>query len=516
MAVRTFAAIDVGSYELAMKIFEISPKGGIRLVDHIRHRLDLGSDTYHTGKISGDKMDELCRILGEYSKIMQGYKVDDYKAYGTSAIRETSNTLIVREQVKLRTGIDLDVLTNSEQRFLHCKAAASKGTIFNDFIKKGTAIADIGGGSIQISLFDNEKLQTTQNISLGVLRIQDMLKKLQPRTKDYNEVLEELIDNQLFFFKKQHLKNKEIENIILIDDYISLAMEHVYPDTRMVSAKVFKEAFRKVICMSMEEISKRYEIPEETAELMIPAMTLVSRIIKITKAEMIWCPGVDLSDGMAYEYAENEKLIPETHDFENDIIASAVYIAKRYNANRERNQLVEAVAMDIFDATRKLHHLGKREKLLLRIAAIMGDCGRYMSLEKSAECGYQIIMANEMIGISHVEREMVANIVRFNKMHFEYYEGNTEYHKPDRESYLIIAKLSALFRVADGLCRSYRPKINGAKPVLKDNELVITVDSNESIALEVGYFARKSNLFEEIFAVRCRIKYRKKSVASKL
>lgn len=516
MAIRTFAAIDVGSYELAMKIFEISPKNGIKQIDHIRQRIDLGTDTFHTGKISGEKMDELCRILGEFSKIMQSYKVDDYKAYGTSAIRETSNTLIVREQIKLRTGIDVDVLSNSEQRFLHCKAAASKGTIFNDFIRKGTAIADIGGGSIQISLFDEEKLQITQNIRLGVLRLQDMMGMLQPRTKDYDEVLDELIDNQMYFFKRQYLKGKEISNIILIDDYISLAMEHAYPETKMISTKLFKDAFKLVRKMSLEDISKRYEIPEETAQLMIPAMTLVSRIVKVTKAETIWCPGVDLSDGMAYEYAENEKLLPESHDFDNDIIAAATCIAKRYNGNRERNQLVENVAMEVFDATKKLHHLGRRERLLLRIAAILGDCGRYMSLEESAECGYQIIMANEMIGLSHVEREIVANVVRFNKMHFEYYEDHTNYHKTDRESYLKIAKLSALFRLADGVCRSHRVKINAAKATLKDLELVITVDSNESIALEQGFFMRKSSLFEEMFAVKCKLKFKKKSVASQL
>lgn len=516
MAVRTFAAIDVGSYELAMKIFEVSQRNGIKQIDHIRQRIDLGSDTYHTGKISGEKMDELCRILSEYSAIMKGYKVDAYKAYGTSAIRETANTIIVREQIKLRTGIDIDVLSNSEQRFLHCKAVASKGPIFDNFIKKGTAIADIGGGSIQISLFDNEKLQLTQNIRLGVLRLQDMLGTLQPRTKDYDEILDELIDNQLYFFKRQHLKGKEIENIILIDDYINLAISHLYPDTRLISAKTFKEGFKLVRHMSLQDISKRYEIPEETAQLMIPAMTLVSRIIKVTKAESIWCPGVDLSDGMVYEYAENEKLLPVTHDFDNDLIAAATFLAKRYNANRERNQLVENVAMDVFDTTRKLHHLGKREKLLLRIAAILGDCGRYMSLEQSAECGYQIIMANEMIGLSHTEREIVANVVRFNKMHFEYYEDHSDYPKTDRESYLKIAKLSALFRLADGICRSYRGKINGAKTSLRDNELLISVDSNESIALEQGFFGRKSALFEEMFATKCRIKYKKKSPANQL
>ncbi len=34
MAVKTFAAIDVGSYELAMKIFEVSKARGMKEIDH--------------------------------------------------------------------------------------------------------------------------------------------------------------------------------------------------------------------------------------------------------------------------------------------------------------------------------------------------------------------------------------------------------------------------------------------------------------------------------------------------
>ena len=41
MAYKTFAAIDVGSYELAMKIYEISNKNGIKEIDHIRHRTHI-------------------------------------------------------------------------------------------------------------------------------------------------------------------------------------------------------------------------------------------------------------------------------------------------------------------------------------------------------------------------------------------------------------------------------------------------------------------------------------------
>ena len=149
---KTFAAIDVGSYELSMKIFEISSRNGIREIDHIRQRIDLGTDTFATGKISYERVDELCRTLREYGDIMKGYRVDDYKAYGTSAIRETENTMIVLDQIAQRTGIRIEVLSNSEQRFLDYKSIASKGEAFNRIIEKGTAIVDIGGGTTDVAV----------------------------------------------------------------------------------------------------------------------------------------------------------------------------------------------------------------------------------------------------------------------------------------------------------------------------------------------------------------------------
>ena len=49
MAVTTFAAIDISSYEITMKIFEFSKKGGFRTVDDIRYRLNLGVGVYSGG-----------------------------------------------------------------------------------------------------------------------------------------------------------------------------------------------------------------------------------------------------------------------------------------------------------------------------------------------------------------------------------------------------------------------------------------------------------------------------------
>ena len=509
MAVRTFAAIDVGSYELGMKIFEFTNKGGMKEIDSIRHSIELGTDTYQNGIISTAHMDELCDVLSDYSSIMKSYKVDDYKAYGTSAIRETKNTTIVIEQIKLRTGIKLDVLSNSEQRFLHYKAAALKGSRFEEFIREGCAIADIGGGSIQISLFDNDALVTTQNIRLGVLRAMDMLAALQPRTRDIESILRELIDNQLQVFRKLYLKGRTIKNLILIDDYISAMLYHTGSKDRSFTADRFKEVYMRLRTTPKEEISRTYGLDEETVPLLLPAISIISRIIRITKAENIWSPGVSLCDGMAYEYAEKEKLVHYRHDFENDIIECAKAMSKRYQGNEERNELIERVATDLFDDTRKIHGMGKRDKLLLRIASLLNDCGRYISIEAGAECGYDIIMATEIIGLSHTEREIVANIVRFNKMQFMYYNEIAAQSMLDRASYSRIAKLSAMFRIADGICRSYRAKVNDVRFSVKGDELVINVYTVDDIDLEQGFFFRKASLFEEVFSIKPVLRFKR-------
>ena len=38
------------------------------------------------------------------------------------------------------------------------------------------------------------------------------------------------------------------------------------------------------------------------------------------------------------------------------------------------------------------------------------------------ECSYSIIMATEIIGLSYEERQIVANVVKYNHLDFDYYE----------------------------------------------------------------------------------------------
>ncbi|MCR4689730.1 MAG: exopolyphosphatase [Lachnospiraceae bacterium] len=512
MAYKTFAAIDVGSYELAMKIFEVSGKTGLKEIDHVMQRVELGTDTYNQGKISMKRVDELCEVLSGFRGIMKAYHVDAYKAYGTSAIRETENAAVILDMIRSRTGIEVAQISNSEQRFLDYKAIASKGELFERVIGKGTAIVDVGGGSTQISLFDKDKLVATQNLRLGLLRLRERILSMHIRHSGYEPLIKEQVDNQMEVMRRLFLSERKIDNIILVDDYLSAVMQREdlgFDNPGFLSGKECRRFLEKIRTRNRTQIAKYIGISEEKAFLLYISCEMVCRIMELLGSKMLWAPGVSLCDGIGYEYAEQNKMIRFDHDFEKDILACADNIGRRFLSNVPRAALMEQIALEIFDHTKKIHGLKNRERLLLQLAARLNDCGKYISMSNVGECSHSIIMANEIIGLSHMEREIVANVVKYNRVDFEYDAQMRAGTGLDSEAYLKVAKLTAILKVSNGLVRSYREKFNTIKVSLKDRELMILVDTPEDMTLELGLLGPRADFFEEIFHIRPVVRHKR-------
>lgn len=505
--IRRFAAIDVGSYEVGMKIYEISQKYGIKEIDNVRYVMELGRDTYTHGSISFELIEELCDVLYRFNGIMKEYEVHDYRANATSAIREARNARIILDRIKVRTGIDVKILSNSEQRFLCYKAIASKENDFNRIIRKPTAIVDVGSGSIQISLFDRDALITTQNIRLGSLRIREMLPSMDSAHMEL--LIEELIDNDLETFRKLFLQKKEIENIIAVGDYISYFanLARRDEDKDYLTREQFMEAYELVRGSTAEQFAKQMGISVDNASLIIPCLMVYKKLIETTSTGLIWIPGVTLCDGIAASYAEKHVKLSFAHDFSKDIVIASRNIARRYMGNAGHTELLEESALGIFDIMKKYHGLGKRERTLLQIAAILHDCGKYVSMNQPADASYNIIMSTEIIGLSHIERETVANIVRYNTKEFAYSA------KTDKDMtsgmYLTVAKLTAILRIANAMDRSHKQKFHDFKMMLKDDELIITAETIEDISLEKALFRQKADFFEEMYGIRPVLKRKK-------
>ena len=79
----------------------------------------------------------------------------------------------------------------------------------------------------------------------------------------------------------------------------------------------------------------------------------------------------------------------------------------------------------------------------------------------------------------------------------------------NQKDYMIVSKLTAILKIANAMDRSHKQKFKNIKAALRERELVITVESAESIVLEKGLFSAYANSFEEIFSIKPKIKEKK-------
>ncbi len=499
MAGHIYGAINIGSSELTLKIFEISKKKGIQMLNHVRRKFSIGAETYSTGFISYRTTNEICQTLIDFDRIMEEFSVDASDIYGTSGVREAENMLMLIDQIKIQTGFNARILTNSEARFLNYKALAYNEPRFDTLINEGTVVVDIGAGSVQLSVFDKGELHVTQNLKLGSSRIRELLQVMEDEAYDYTELIDEYIEKDVKSFFDKNLDNIDIHHIIAVGGMVPDAYYYM---------KERKNEFDGLLHSKYVTKAKIPPgIPSHSAKLVIPTMLILRKISRYTGCENFILSPIDLCDSMAAEFAEKRLKMVSNHDFTKDILSAARSLAIKYHVDMEHVETVQSLAMEIFDRIKKLHGLGKRERLLLQIGVLLHSVGAFISDTASRENSYHIVMTTEIIGISDRERRMVANLIRYNDNRFpDYLELSDDF---TREQYITVVKLNAILKTANVLDKSNRHKIKKVGVTLEDGVLTITADTMADITLEKGLFHSKADVFEETLGIRPKLVQKK-------
>ena len=317
----------------------------------------------------------------------------------------------------------------------------------------------------------------------------------------FEKQMEELINKEIEVFKAMYLKKRELRYLIFLGDYSLELMESIQGNGEIKTAKteVFAEHLKELGRQTPEDVAEQLKL-STVDPLLLPSIVMYRCIAQELGTGEVWVPGNNISDGMAYQYASENKLLKSVHDFDNDVLSAATNLSKRYHSYSPHIDALTKMSTMIFHAIQKVHGMGSREQLLLQVAAILHDCGKFVSLANGPDCAYDIIMASEIIGLSHLEREIVASTVRYNTRPLDPYERVAD--KMDVQSYMTAAKLAAILRVSNALDRSHKQKFSTIKVVLKNKELLITVETKDDIILEKGLLANKSDSFEAIFGIK--------------
>lgn len=492
-----YSAIDIGSYETVMKIVEIKEKD-IEYIEEAQKVIPIGREAFLNQKIEVESIQRICETLEGFKHLMQAYGVDKYKIVATSAFREASNRYYLIDQIQRCTGLDVTIISNSHEKYLMFKAAKAFVTSRFQLEPKKTPLIflNIGYGNVQVTLVTDKGMIFNQGYKIGSLRILEVLADLEKKTINFTQVVDEYIESyidsipinwNLFNGGGLIVYGREIQWMV---ELIGGQMEYDYDKIteRIKQSKKGKNTW----------IVQHPAIDSDKIELLLPTLLIIDKFLKKGKSKKIYFPNIDLVDGMIKEYHEQKILKLDVETKDEDLLSYVRAIGEKYQYQKKHADYVEAISLMLFDCTKKLHGI-KKDRLLLQIATILHDIGKFISPNHHYDNTYKLIEATDIPGISEEEREIIAYVAKFHGG--EWPETDPGYELLTPKTKLRIAKLASIITIANALDQSHQQKIKNVTIKLKNNQLLIKGSAKQETVLEQWIFEERKALMENVYGI---------------
>ena len=282
-----FGAIDIGTNAARLLVGEVEVVGNhsfVKKISYTRVPLRLGDEVFENGIISTKKATDFSKTIQAFSLIAETFNVKKLRAVATSAMREAVNAKEVIAQIKKESGVTIEVISGDEE------AKLIFGTFFLlDFDKTAPFIViDVGGGSTEISVFENGTRIASKSFQVGTIR----LLKEKVATTIWSEIHDWII--QHVDLNSPHKLFGTGGNINKVHKMIGKSQSATLDTSAIIKLR------DKLDKLTLEERTDRYQLKPDRADVIVPAMNIYLYILNELNCTQISVPKIGLSDGMIY------------------------------------------------------------------------------------------------------------------------------------------------------------------------------------------------------------------------
>lgn len=290
------AAIDIGSNAARLLITEAtSDKKNVpsfTKLSLVRVPLRLGFDVFDTGKISQKKVGLLLHTIKGFLNIAKAYEVTAMRACATSAMRDAENTPEIIGMIKEKTGIEIEVISGGEEASL-----VFENHIAENLDKDHSYLyIDVGGGSTELTFFNNNELIFKESFKIGTIRL---LK---------NQVSDETWNDMKVAIKSKTKGFKTVEAIGSggnINKVFSISKKK---DGKPLPYELLRDYYKELNNVSLSDRMSIYKLKEDRADVIVPALKIYISAMRWAGADQIYVPQIGLVDGLVHKLWQEQQI----------------------------------------------------------------------------------------------------------------------------------------------------------------------------------------------------------------
>lgn len=305
------AVIDLGTNTFHLLIARIE-KGSHEILHRERKAVKIGEKGINKGEITKEAWDRALLALIEFKETITQNGIEQVFATATSAIRNAKNGQALVAEIKKQTGIEIEVISGMrEAELIHL--GASKAL---DFGNEKNLIMDIGGGSIEFIIADQNKAHWMQSFEVGGQRLVEKFHRTDPIAQEEITDLFKFFDTELKPLLDacgEHQPKTLVGCSGTFDTLSDIYCEEneIQRDPNSTEYPFGKDAFKNIY---NELISKNREerlaIPgmiEMRVDMIVVACVLVDYIVSKLNLQSIRISGYALKEGILFNVLDRFK-----------------------------------------------------------------------------------------------------------------------------------------------------------------------------------------------------------------
>ena len=517
---RILAAIDVGTNSIHMVIVKIKPAlPAFTIIDREKETVRLG-DFSADGNLSEEAMERGLAALKRCRAIAESFQAEEIIAVATSAVREAHNGRAFLDRVQHEVKLAVNLISGTEEaRRIYLGVLSGM-----EFQNRPHAIIDIGGGSTELILGTGEPHRFLSSTKVGAVRLMARLVTTDPISNEEFNCLRSYVRGHLeppVEDLKEHLHLGETLRLVGTSGTAEslgalVAQEQLgFLPERLNGFQMGLPQLRtwvdRLRHMNYEQRLTLPSMSARRAEIIVAGAVILQEAMNLLGVDKITVCERALREGVVVDWMLTHGLIEDRMQFQSSIRERSVWAtAQKYQVPQDRSDRIARFVLELFEATKGiLHSWGKSEWELLWAAAILHNCGHFVSHSAHHKHSYYLIRNDELLGYTEAEVEVIANIARYHrkslpkKKHEAFRNLTTKYHRQ------MVSEFSAMLRVAIALDRRGIGAIEGMACHYHGATKTLHLDlkplsSSDDCASELWNLQDKKLWFEEIFDVKLR------------
>jgi len=516
---RILAAIDMGTNSIHMVVVRIIPElPAFMIIEREKDTVRLGDRDPDTHNLKPEVMQRAISTLHRCREVAKSLNAEQIIAVATSAVREAPNGRDFLKQVEAETGLVVDLISGQEEA-RRIYLGVLSGMEFNN---QPHIIIDIGGGSTELILGDSHEPRSLSSTKVGAVRLSAEFITTDPISNSefyylqayIRVMLERAVDDL-----KANLKPGESPRLVGTSGTIeTLAMIHAREKYGMIpnplngyqfSLKDLREIVNRLRKMNNSERATIPGMSDRRSEIILAGALILQEAISLLGLESITICERSLREGVIVDWMLTHGLIEDRLRYQGSVRERSVFkTAQKYRVDLVHSQKVAELALSIFEQTQgKLHNWGELEKELLWAAAILHNCGHYISHSSHHKHSYYLIRYSELLGYTESEIELIANLARYHRKSAPKKKHENYRNLPTKEYRQMVSQLSAFLRISVALDRRQIGAIGRLQceyiPELTEFRLkVFPTLPNDNCDLEIWSLNYKKDSFEAEYSVK--------------